>query len=442
MKTVLNPVTLSKSNLPKKPEGVLVDNFAGAGGASTGIEAALGQHIDVAINHSEIALATHKLNHPKTKHYPEDVFEIDPKTVCGSRPVRMAWFSPDCTHHSNARGGKPRDSKIRGLAWVVINWAKLPQWQRPKVIFLENVKEFQDWGPLDAGGKIIPESRGKTFLAWKSCLEDLGYHIEHRTLIAADYGAPTTRERFFLIARCDGKPIVWPKPTHAPAGVASSLGLKPYKTAAECIDWSIECPSIFTRKRPLAEKSMSRVFKGLQRFVIDNPDPFIVNEQSLIAPWVVKYYGGVTGIKADSPLSTITAVDHHALACAYLVKYYGNGGAKPLTEALDTITGNDRFGLVTAFIVKHYGCGTGQSLNESLHTLMGENKFGLVMVRGEKYKIADIGLRMLQPHELLKAQFGRFADNYRLHGSKRQRVKAIGNSVPPEVVEALVKANV
>jgi DNA (cytosine-5)-methyltransferase 1 len=244
---------------------IVVDNFAGGGGASTGISIALGRSVDVAINHDPAAIAMHKANHPDTEHYCESVWDVDPLLVTGGRPVALAWFSPDCKHFSKAKGGKPVEKKIRGLAWIALKWAAKVH---PRVIMLENVEEFKTWGPVRKG-KPIKKLAGTTFKKWESQSESLGYKIEHRELRACDYGAPIIRKRFFLVARCDGKPIVWPKATHGdPSSIAVQSGkLKPWRTAAEIIDWSLPCPSIFERKRPLAEDTMRRIARGIQKIV-------------------------------------------------------------------------------------------------------------------------------------------------------------------------------
>lgn len=266
---------------------LIVDNFAGGGGASTGIELATGYSVDIAINHDPEAIKMHKANHPNTKHYCENVWAVDPAKACNGHPVGLAWFSPDCKHFSKAKGGKPKDKNIRGLAWVALRWAGLV---RPRVIMLENVEEFKTWGPLNRGHHPIKAKQGKTFEKFIQQLNDLGYTVEFKELIAADYGAPTMRKRFFMIARCDGKPIVWPEPTHAPAdseAVKAGL-LKPYVGAYTQIDFSRPCPSIFDTSeeikekygiravRPLAQKTMDRIARGLKKFVLENPEPFII----------------------------------------------------------------------------------------------------------------------------------------------------------------------
>lgn len=442
-----------------------MDSFAGAGGASIGIEAALGRPVDIAINHDAAAIAAHQANHPETRHYQCDVFEVDPVEATGGRPVGLAWFSPDCTHHSKAKGGKPRCGKRRALAWVVVRWAAAV---RPRVIMLENVEEFAGWGPLGRDGRPCPRRRGETFRAWVGHLEALGYRVEYRELVAADYGAPTTRKRLFLIARCDGRPIVWPKPSHG-------LGRRaPWRTAAEIIDWGLPCPSIFGRKKPLAEKTLVRIAKGLERFVFGSLTPYMVggaglapflvktkhggggfrgqsleaplytvtskNGDALCAAFLAKHYGGVVGHGVERPLGAVTAVDHHSLVAGYLAKLRGTSHSAGLDSPLPTITaGGTHLAEVRAFLVKYYGAGFGQSIGEPCHTITTKDRLGLVTVCGADYVLADIGLRMLQPHELMAAQG--FPETYRLDGSKATRVRLIGNSVCPPVAEALVRAN-
>lgn len=257
---------------------LIIDNFAGGGGASCGIELALGRHVDIAINHDPEAVGMHAMNHPQTEHHCESVWDVDPLDLVKGRPVGLAWFSPDCKHFSKAKGGKPRDKKIRGLAWVAMRWAALV---RPRVIFLENVEEFKTWGPLLEDGNPCPQRKGDTFRSFVRQLQEKGYVVDWRELRACDFGAPTIRKRLFLIARCDGKPIVWPEPTHGAPTSAAVLAKqrKPWRTAAECIDWSIQCPSIFERTKPLAEATQRRIARGLRRYVIDSADPFIVKLQ-------------------------------------------------------------------------------------------------------------------------------------------------------------------
>ena len=282
---------------------LIIDNFAGGGGASLGIEMATGRSPDIAVNHDAEAIAMHKANHPRTRHLCEDVFDVDPRKVCGGRPVGLAWFSPDCTFHSKARGAKPfrdreRARRRRGLAGVVIRWARAV---RPRVIFLENVEEWKDWGPLLASGKPDPSRRGLTFRRWCAQLENAGYTLDMRELRACDYGAPTIRKRLFVIARCDGQPIVWPQPTHGPGRAL------PFRVAAECIDWSHPCPSIFDRKKPLADKTLRRIARGIMRFVVESPRPFIV-------PLTHGRLNDSAPHSVDEPLRTVTAAHRGELA--------------------------------------------------------------------------------------------------------------------------------
>ena len=332
---------------------VVADNFAGGGGASLGIELALGRSPDLAVNHDAEAIAMHAANHPTTRHYRESVWEVDPIAACQGKSCALAWFSPDCKHHSKAKGGKPRDQKIRGLAWVAITWAHRV---KPRVIALENVEEFREWGPLhrtgERAGKPIAARKGETFRAFVRKLERLGYVVEHRLLRACDYGAPTTRRRLFLLARCDGRPIVWPAPTHGKGG--ELLGLKPYRTAAECIDWSIPCPSIFDRDRPLADKTLARIARGIRKFVLEAGRPFVIPVN----------HGG-QGRRdhrvhdVDAPLPTVAGGQRggHAVVAPMIVKAktHGGGGNEPMAgnEPLRTVTGSKRgeFAIVAPYLV-------------------------------------------------------------------------------------------
>lgn len=360
---------------------LIIDNFAGGGGASVGIELATGRPVDIAINHDPDAIAMHSVNHPYTTHYQEDVFAIDPEKVTCGRPVGIAWFSPDCKHFSRAKGNKPVEHKIRGLSWVILKWAM--SGVAPRCIFMENVEEIQTWGPLlqDVDGKFRPDPvrSGETFKAFIGMLSDgvatdcpalieaceflkiergsgqekrlingLGYKVEYKVLRACDYGAPTIRKRFYLVARNDGKPIVFPEATHG-----KGKGLKPYRTAAECIDWSIPCPSIFERKKPLVKNTLRRVARGLDKFVIKNPKPYILE---------MNFDNDFQNI--DKPMSTQTAVNKHFVVTPTLVECsHKNGpGVHNVKEPLNTVTGKACFGLSTPYIVPiGYGENKGQS---------------------------------------------------------------------------------
>jgi DNA (cytosine-5)-methyltransferase 1 len=495
--------------------GLIIDNFAGGGGASLGIEMAMGRAVDIAINHDPEAVAMHAANHPHTLHYCQSVWRADPQEVAAGRPVALAWFSPDCKHFSKAKGGVPVEKRIRDLAWVVVLWARRV---KPAVIFLENVEEFRTWGPLAADGRPCPERRGTTFDLWCRELRKLGYKLEIRQLRACDYGVPTIRKRLFIVARRDGQPIRWPQPTHGPAG----SGLLPYRTAADCIDWSLPVPSIFGRKKDLKDATCRRIATGINRFVLENPRPFIVpvthggdnrvhdgaepmrtittanggefalvmptlvqtgygeragqapraldlqkplgtivaggGKHALVAAFMAKHYGGNykgPGSAMDAPLSTVTTVDHNALVAAHLVNFQGTSPADIANCAADldaparAVTAHSKAAMVAAFMVKYYGeGGQWQPCNEPLHTVPTRDRFGLVTVTigGEPYVIADIGMRMLSPRELARAQG--FPESYQLdvpvNGkpmSKASQIARIGNSVCPPVAAAIIREN-
>lgn len=465
---------------------LIVDNFAGGGGASTGIEIATGRSVDIAINHDPKAIAQHRANHPSTKHYCESVWDVDPVKACGGHRVALAWFSPDCKHFSKAKGGKPKDKNIRGLAWVALRWAGKV---RPRVIMLENVEEFKTWGPLNRRHHPIKSKQGDTFRQFMKQLEDLGYTVSHRELVAADYGAPTMRKRFFLIARCDGKPIIWPEPTHAPKDSAEVAAgrKKPYVGAYTQIDFSLPCPSIFDTKeeiwkkygiraqRPLAEKTMQRIARGLKKFVIENPDPFIVTVNhggerapmditkpmptitgkhgfGIVAPTLIQYHsetaqGEVRGQNLEAPVMTVDGSNRYGLISAYLVQFNNNCDGKDITEPIPTITAGDgHFGEVRAFLVKYYGQGTGQDVRDPMDTIPTHDRFGLVTIRSVDYVIVDIGLRMLEPKELYGCQG--FPEDYIIDRDdegnpypRAEQVKRCGNAVCPPIPAALVRAN-
>lgn len=556
---------------------LVIDSFAGGGGASLGIEEAIGRPVDIAINHDRAAIAMHEANHPATRHYQEDVWQVDPVEATGGRPVALLWLSPDCTHHSKARGGKPRDKGIRGLAWVGLRWAARV---RPRVIILENVEEFRTWGPLNRRRRPKRNHKGETFDRWVSQLRGLGYEVEWRELRACDFGAPTSRKRLFVIARCDGERIRWPLPTHG-----KGLGLLPYRTAAECIDWSIPCPSIFERPKPLVVATLRRIANGIKRYVIAAERPFVINlthggrlesvdepfatitgahrgekalvapylagvggragqspersldapyhtttakgdtalvtpflagithnksggqttpgdapmptittsrggEQALIAPTLVqtgygeregqsprsldieeplgtvvgggskhalvagflaKHFGGheTPGSALDQPADTVTARDHHGLVASSLVKLYGTNDGAPVDAPMPVVTaGGNHLGEVRAFLAAYYGNDKdGQAVSEPFRTVTSKERFGLVTVEGEPYAIVDIGMRMLAPRELFRAQG--FPDGYVIDPvvdgrrlTKTDQIRMCGNSVCPPIARALVEANV
>lgn len=405
---------------------IIVDNFAGGGGASTGIELALGRPVDIAINHDPAAIAMHRANHPFTEHYCESVWDVDPVKVCRGRRVALMWLSPDCKHFSKAKGGKPVEKHIRGLAWIAVRWAALV---KPRVIVLENVEEFKTWGRIDrATGKPDVAHKGETFRSFVNALKHHGYAVEWKELRACDYGAPTSRKRLVLIARCDGKPIVFPKPTHG-----KGKGLKPYRTAAEIIDWTLPCPSIFARKKPLVEATLRRIARGLDKFVIRAEKSFIVpigygekegqkprlheidapyitkfndmskgqaldapldtimagatrfaKVDSVLTPFVEQANFANTPISAEEPLSTATGVNKHRLVTPKLSPFieqafggtYAGKGANA-DSPLPTVTATDHNRLVSAYISKYYGGtydGAGSGADEPLHTITVEER--------------------------------------------------------------------
>lgn len=378
---------------------LVVDNFAGGGGASTGIEMATGYSVDIAINHDPEAIRMHKANHPYTKHYCEDVWQVDPVKACDGHPVGLAWFSPDCKHFSKAKGGKPKDKKIRGLAWVACRWAGLV---RPRVIMLENVEEFKTWGPLNRRHHPIKAKQGKTFEKFVQQLTDLGYDVQFKELIAANYGAPTMRKRFFMIARCDSKPIVWPEPTHAPAdseAVKTGL-LKPYVGAYTQLDFSLPCPSIFDTSeeikekygiravRPLAPNTMKRIARGLKKFVLENSEPFIVQvnhsraksdycKSTKLTPYLSVNRENHFGSDLREPVHTITGNNQHMLMTPTLIQYHsetaqGEVRGQTIEDPIMTVDGTNRYGLVTSFLHKYYDGGykgAGESVEKPLPTV-------------------------------------------------------------------------
>ena len=411
---------------------LIVDNFAGGGGASTGIELATGYSVDIAINHDPEAIKMHKANHPNTKHYCENVWAIDPVKACNGHPVGLAWFSPDCKHFSKAKGGKPKDKNIRGLAWVALRWAGLV---RPRVIMLENVEEFKTWGPLNRGHHPIKEKQGKTFERFVQQLRNLGYEVEFRELIAADYGAPTMRKRFFMVARCDGKPIVWPEPTHGPAdSEAVKVGLlKPYVGAYTQIDFSRPCPSIFDTSeeikekygiravRPLAQKTMDRIARGFKKFILDNPEPFIIqcnhggerrpndirepmptitgkHGYGIVEPYMVQI--GQTGFTKDrskdvrEPLTTIVSKNEHCLIEPMLAPYMGtnttNHPGGNCRDPIHTITTGNQQCLISPTLIQYHSETAkdevrGQLIEEPIMTVDSSNRYGLVASFLHKY---------------------------------------------------------
>lgn len=430
-----------------------MDNFAGGGGASTGIELATGYSVDIAINHDPEAIKMHKANHPNTKHYCENVWAVDPVKACKGHPVGLAWFSPDCKHFSKAKGGKPKDKNIRGLAWVALRWAGLV---RPRIIMLENVEEFKTWGPLNRRHHPIRAKQGKTFERFVQQLRDLGYEVEFRELIAADYGAPTMRKRFFMVARCDGKSIVWPEPTHAPADseeVKKGL-LKPYVGAYTQLDFSLPCPSIFDTSeeikekygiravRPLAQKTMDRIARGLKKFVLENPEPFIIqcnhggerrpndirepmptitgkHGYGIVEPYMVQCKYNNEAQDVQKPIGTLTTVGSHLLVEPYMVQIGQTGftkdRSKDVREPLTTIVSKNEHCLISPTLIQYHsetaqGEVRGQTIKDPIMTVDGSNRYGLVTSFLSKFYKSGIGQDEREPLHTITTSAGHFGE--------------------------------
>lgn len=426
--------------------GIIIDCFAGGGGASVGIEMALGRSVDIAINHDPEAIRMHKVNHPNTLHLTEDIFEVDLEHYVNGRKVDLMWASPDCTSHSKAKGGQPRNSGLRILPWAVFKHAKKIT---PDVIIMENVEEIQEWGPLDESGHPIKSRAGEDYKKFISAMISLGYVFDCRELIAADYGAPTTRKRWYAIFRKDGKPISWPVQTHSKVGGH----LPKWKECGDYIDWSDLGKSIFGRKKPLAEATMNRIGNGLKKYVFNSEKPYFVESKDAFS-FLIQYHGeqkagDARGQLLTEPIKTIDTSNRYGLISAFVTKFYKTGVGQGLNEPLHTITTSPgHFGLVCAFLIKYYGGGTGQTIDRPLDTITTKDRFGLVSVsiNGEQYAISDIFLRMLKPSEL-KIMQG-FPEDYIIDRDidwkpypLKEQVARIGNSVVPVMAQALVKAN-
>lgn len=435
---------------------LIVDNFAGGGGASTGIEIATGYSVDIAINHDPEAIRMHKTNHPNTRHYCESVWDVDPAKVCEGNPVALAWFSPDCKHFSKAKGGKPKDKNIRGLAWVACRWAGLV---RPRVIMLENVEEFKTWGPLNRGRRPIKKKQGVTFQKFVSQLERLGYQVEYRELVAADYGAPTMRKRLFLIARCDGKPIIWPEPTHGTkdSEVVKAGVLAPYVGAYTQIDFGKPCPSIFDTAeeikekygirsvRPLAEKTMKRIARGLQKFVLENPELFIIQcnhggdrrpqdikepmptitgkhgygiVEPKIVPCIMYNNENNVGASVENPLPIVTTGNRNFAVSATLIQYHSETGSREtrgqtIQDPIMTVDASNRYGLVTAFMHKYFDggyTGAGASAEDPLPTVTAWDHNSLVTANLIQMNNHCDGRDLREPIPTITAGDGHFGE--------------------------------
>jgi DNA (cytosine-5)-methyltransferase 1 len=427
-------------------DGLIIDCFAGGGGASVGIEMALGRQVDIAINHDPAAILMHKTNHPHTLHLTEDIFKVDLKKYVGDKKVALMWASPDCTSHSKAKGGQPRKKGLRILPWAVFKHAKTIL---PDVIIMENVEEIQQWGPLDKDGMPIKERAGEDYNKFITSMKTLGYVFESKELVAADYGAPTTRKRWYAIFRRDGREIKFPEPTHFKDKEPKWL------ECGDFIDWSDLGKSIFERKKELAESTQRRIANGIRKYIIENPNPYVVNDKKAMA-YLIQYHseqkqGDSRGQLLTEPIKTIDTSNRYGLVTAFITKFYKTGIGQGCDEPLHTITTSQgHFGLVSAFLIKYYGVGCGQTLSEPLATITTKDRFGLVNVcidyKGEKYIISDIFLRMLKPEEL-KLMQGFPKDyiidrdyNWKPYPAKEQ-VARIGNSVVPIMAKELVETN-
>lgn len=428
--------------------GIIIDCFAGGGGASQGIEQALHRPVDIAVNHDPQAIRMHKVNHPHTLHLTEDIFTVDLERYVAGRHVALMWASPDCTSHSKAKGGQPRKRGLRILPWAVFKHARK---LLPDVIIMENVEEIQQWGPLDAQGFPIKARVGEDYRKFIAAMQSLGYAFDSRELIAADFGAPTTRRRWYAVFRRDGQPICFPEPTHCRSG----LWGEKWQPCGDFIDWSDPGTSIFGRAKPLAEATMRRIANGVRRFIIESPEPYIV-PGNRAAAFLIQYHAEKSahecrGMSLAEPVKTIDTSNRFALISAFLTKFYRTGTGQSCTEPLHTVTATGtHFGLVSAFLIKYYSTGGAQSLNEPVHTIRTHDCFGLVtvpvVINGTEYLIADICLRMLKPEELKRMQG--FPADYIIDRDadgkpypKTQQVARIGNSVVPLMAQRLVEAN-
>lgn len=473
---------------------LIIDCFAGGGGASVGIEMALGRQVDIAINHDPEAIRMHKANHPDTIHLTEDIFKVDLQKYVKGRKVALMWASPDCTSHSKAKGGQPRKRGLRILPWAVYKHAKQIL---PEVIIMENVEEIQQWGPLDEKGHPIKERQGEDYLKFITAMKSLGYMFDSRELVAADYGAPTTRKRWYAIFRRDGKDIAWPKQTHSKNG---QDGFLPWEPIWKYLDLQDFGNSIFGRKKPLADKTMNRIARGMEKFVFHSPEPFIVQVNhggdcfrgqsiynplptitskhgyGIVTPLLIQYHSettnsGVRGQKVTEPIQTIDTSNRYGLVLPFLTKFYKSGTGQSVLEPIHTITTSPgHFGQISVhavpvddlkdypsetlqkatwvsqFIMEYYGTGIGQQLQEPLHTIVTKDRFALITVMGDSYAILDIYLRMLNPEELKLGQG--FPEDYILDHditgkkiSKAGQVARIGNSVVPLMAKKMVLAN-
>lgn len=436
-----------------------IDGFAGGGGASCGLKMA-GIDITIAINHDPAAIRMHTVNHPKTLHLTEDIFQVDlSKYLDSDDVVDVMWASPDCTSHSKAKGGQPREAGLRILPWAVYRLCdqiKTITGHLPSMLFMENVEEIQEWGPLDGHGNPIAAKRGAEYKRFMRFMAQLGFEWDSRVLVAADYGAPTTRKRWYAVFRSDGKPIRWPEPTHSKDAENSLFPMKPWVSVSTCLDFGDLGKSIFERSKPLADATLKRIANGIRKFIAENPDPFYLPDE-MAMPFLIQYHSETTandvrGQSVDEPIKTIDTSNRYGLVSIFITKFYKTGTGQEVTEPLHTITTSPgHFGLVSVFLIKYYGTGAnGQSVKEPLATITTKDRFGMVstimLKNGEEYYISDIRMRMLKPEELKLAQG--FPKDYVIdHDADgnpypvKEQVAKIGNSVVPIMAMKIAQAN-
>lgn len=438
-----------------------IDLYCGAGGTTTGAEQSGKVEVVLAVNHWRPAILAHRENYPNTRHIHARIDHVDPQEFAGDS-IEMIFASPECTHHSSARGGRPVEDQKRAGGWDVVKWLEV---LRPRYLVLENVREWLDWGPVGTNGRPLKSKKGETFKAWVAAVESLGYRVEWRLLNAADYGEATSRTRLFVVARIGNRAIRWPEATHA----QQANGKPRWRAAAEIIDWGKPCPSIFTRKKPLVDKTLKRIETGLRKFC--SPDvlqPFLVklrgtssaadvaaplptltaggNHNALAMPFLVQYHNGPDGANRSTspalPVPVIDANPRHALAMPFITEYMGKSDVRDTGEPLSPVLTRRKHALTVPFVVEYYGTGGARSVAEPLSTLTTKHRHGLAMASlietMQELHVADIGFRMLDVDELMRAQG--FPDDYALPGTKTDATRLCGNAVCPGVARALIKA--
>lgn len=419
-------------------EVTAADLFCGAGGTSTGLAQtcdALGIRLDLtAVNHWDVAVETHAANHPGARHLCASLDSIDPRRAVGGR-LDLLWASPECTHHSKARGGKPVNDQSRATAWCVVRWADA---LRPRWIGVENVTEFEDWAPLGSNDKPLKSRKGAVFMAWVQALQALGYRVEWRRLCAADYGAATTRTRLFVLCRYDGGrargPIAWPAETHGAAVDQGSLfgARQPWRAAREIIDWTIRGTSIFNRPRPLADNTLRRIAEGARRFWGVDLQPFLIKMRGTSDAHLKS-----SALSIDAPVPTLSAGGEHVgIIQPFVLGQHGGSVARLVSDPIPTLAQGCATALVEPFVLSFYGGSTVlTSTRDPLRTVTTKDRHGLVQPAG-----LDVTLRMFQTHEAAAAMG--FPKGYRFAGTKREQMAQVGNAVEVNQAAALTRAMV